>query len=365
VQNKPRKRNLAYDLVGVELHPGPKNKGLSRSKRLAQSGRVKALSGPISTAYIEMLGDPLNSAPIPSGFMTWSDTVCCTPYVKGNTSIVADGLVFVVNPDACLSASGNTTGILDNFLTLNFFNNTTPGGVGSYAAANRGNCTSTVATNRVLASALKINISHAATAQSGTIAVARLNGIVSNGFLDGLTPQFYYSLPQAKIYTTEDGNATIQCNWLPSDASDFEFAKNSVYNNSEGIYNPYVIALSGFPANTRVFFDLVTQIEGQIGTNISGTEIGDEKAGPARQNPSYQPALIDEHSSPEQFMRRSAAIISDVSDKMQYSTEKPNEISDIVSKSYNLFDKIDAGISKAASLIEKANRFGLRVAKYL
>jgi hypothetical protein len=356
----PYKRKLAHNehLVGIESNPGPKRKSdevaiivnqplrkkqkthPNRQSRANATGFNKVLRneetglGPVSKSYIEMICDPLDSAPIRSGFMTWIDTLLESAYVKGTTTTTSDALVLMVNPDASLSGNSGAlaTNKLAAYLNIGQYNTNTSSfsSQTAYNAVNANSITSTINTNRVLASGMEVIISHAATQQSGIVTVTRFNGITGGTNLDVFTPTSAQALPQSAIYTTEGGSATIKVNWLPADATDFEFSNNNVYNNGEGLYNPYMITLSGFPTGTRVFYDLITHLEGESGVATLGGNVLDEKAGPAQQTPAINPALIDEHASPEKFMRASSSIISNSSQKMQYTVAKPNIISDIV-----------------------------------
>jgi hypothetical protein len=345
-------------LVCVELNPGPKrkadeiavivNKPHKRSKTghqnissrtgLSKEARELDGMGPVSKAYIMMLCDPIHAQPLCSGFMTWVKTLLASALIKGTTTTTNDGVVFFVNPDASLSNSTATSGIVANYLTITQFNGSTPGTPTGVPAANKASVLSTINTNRVLASGMELQISHAATAQSGVIGITRFNGLVTNTDLDAYTPSLLQALPQTSIFTTNGGNATINANWLPADATDFEFSNNGIFNNGEGIYNPYVVSLTGFPAGTRVFYEVLTHLEGETGGRI-GASVADEKAGPPAQGASFEPALIDEHPSPDTFMRKSSVILSEASDQMQYATDKVNHIEDIVnfvSKGYQM-----------------------------
>jgi hypothetical protein len=341
-------------LVCVELNPGPKRKAdevaLIVNKRrkthkknggqskASKTGLSKTLRqeefglGPVSKSYIEMLCDPIHSAPLASGFMTWVATVLQSAYVKGTLTLGNDGLILLVNPDASLSTNTGTvtSNFLNNYLTIEQINGSSLVSATAFPATNRANINAAINTNRVLASGLEIQISHAATAQSGVISVTRLNGLTGVNNLDVTGTSAYQSLPQSAIYTTQNGSATINVNWLPADATDFEFANNTVFNNGEGLLNPYLISLAGFPSGTRVFYEVMTHLEGETALQTTGGVALDEKAGPAAQSPSYEPALIDEHASADSFMRKSSQVLSVASQKMQYAPGESNIIEDIV-----------------------------------
>jgi len=370
----PYQRKLAHNehLVGIETNPGPKRKAdeiaivVNQAKHKKQKvGRVQSKRGatglpkilreneegigPVSRSYIEMLCDPINSEPLASGFMTWVGTVLQSAYVKGTFTLTADGCVIVVNPDASLSTNLNQTSILGNYMTNQQFSQSTPGTIYAYTAANQANIAAAINTNRVLASGIELEISHAATAQSGIISVTRLNGLTSSTSLDAILPGTLETLPQTAIYTTDAGNATIKCNWLPADATDFEFSNNTVYNNGEGILNPYVVTLSGFPTGTRVFYTLVTHLEGESGIKNAGSVIVDEKVGPSAQKPTFEPALIDEHPSADSFMRKSSDILSNASKKMEYAAGKTNQISDIVNSATKVYSALKSAYDSPLS----------------
>jgi hypothetical protein len=363
VDLKPvKKRKLAHNehLVGVELNPGPKTeidlriKGANNPKKGKKNGRQSrsgatglpreyrnsATFGPITKAYLEMLCDPLDSPPLRSGFMTWTPTQLCSAYVRGTLLTTSDGFIAMVNPDACLSSSAVTTNLLSDYFSFQqFTGNTLTTGCIYTGAPNRSAITTQLNSNRVCASGLEIIVAQPETATPGILGVVRLNGVSSIAALDAYGPNNYMGIPGIKIYTTVAGSATLKVNWLPSDSTDFEFSNNTTYDNGEGLFNPIIIFGTGFPTGTRVFYDAITHIEGQVGTNNSGmSQIAEEKAGPP--SPAFQPALVDEHSNPEQFMRRSNEILATASDKIQYSTDKPFQISDIISETSNLYDQV-------------------------
>jgi len=355
-------------LVGVELNPGPiiedisgstavilrsgtkgkkrkssavvasppkrqkKNNGNNRPRRNASQGIYRM--PPITTAYLRMLCDPVENGAVPAGFMTYSPTITQDPYLRQITTISGTDLRIIINPDASLSSSiSGVSNYLNNFVTVIQIGGT----VSAYAAVNRASIIANTTTNRTLACGIKLEVAHATTAQSGIIGLIRYNGMTSATSLDNVTPSQAVSLPYCRQYQTLAGTCTVKNNWLPSDATDFEFANNAVYNNGEGVYNPIEIVLTGFPTGTRVSFQVIAHLECQQGVNVSGGFITEEKTDFSGTSQAFQPALIDEHPSSDTFIRRSSEVISNVSSNVEWATSKVNEISDVIGKAAGLY----------------------------
>jgi len=326
----------------VQLQPAKQSQGKKKQKQKSRK-RPNGVSqiGPISTAYICQLTDPLRCPNMRSGFMTWTETILIEPYIRLTQLLSGtsqDGVVILVNPDASLSAGGAATAQLNNFCTLTTWNGSTQiGSATSLVAANRTNAITTVQTNRVNACGMEVVVSQPTTSNSGIITVSRLNGITSLSALDNQSPAFYQGLPQTRIYTTSGGNATVQVNWIPSDATDFEFAINAVNNNGEGVINPLIITLSGFPnLTTRYFLDLISHLEGQQGLLAAGADVVNEQAG----NAFLAPTLVDEHASIDVLMKQTRPIISHASSAMEYATTKVHQVADIVNTSKDIVSNL-------------------------
>lgn len=380
----PKRRRLQKNehLIGVEENPGPvlriddvsngsksvvlhttqqkkkKNKGLSlqaNNRQQQQRSNGGRQIGPITSAYMKMLCDPTDNPPVPSGFMTWTPTFMQSPYVKGTALISSDGYVFTVNPDASLSpANGNTANTyLGSYVTVaNYSGNVISGIAQSLYAANRQSILSGCRTNRVCAGGMKIVVEHPSTSQSGIISVTRLNGMSAATDLDPYYPAAYQVLPATEIYTTHGGTATVKVNWLPSDPTDFAFSKNDVYSNGEGVYNPVVIALSGFPAGSRIFYEVFTHLECQAGASILGSVVANslQAAG------TISAALIDEHPSPDAFLRKASALITHASRAVEYTAEKATLIDDVISRGTALWNGVGKIAGKAAGLYNTVGR---------
>jgi len=347
----------APPLVGIELNPGPiavqKKKKKSTALIVYDRQKVKNRTagkdlevGPLTVDYIKQVCDPFQYENMSSGFMTWTPTILQEPYTKYNYSMAAsaeDGFTIICNPDGSIGGSASATATLSNYVTLFRYNGITIGSTTAFKPTNYTNITSTISTNRVSATALKVIVAHAQTSTPGLITCGRLNGMLATAAsaLDAFTPIQFINLPGARVYTTEGGSATVMEIWLPSDATDFEFANNTVTNNGEGIFNPIYIAGSGFPPLTRVFLEVVTHLEGQAGNFSGGTGIQLQAAAATES----KPTLVDEHKSVDQLMRTARPIIASVAQKTQYTAEKSNEIGSFVTQA----------IAEAKSFYKAAN----------
>jgi len=360
------------------LPPIPSKKKQKQQQKRKNIQKAAALP-PATDGYVRALVDPQNNPPCKSGFMTYSPTLEVQPYTK-NSGILpgapivtpttfADGFTFTVNPDASLSsisAAPTATVIsqlMNNFLTVRYFAGSTMIINAAYPAVNQANCVNSIQSNRTNASGLEVIVAHATTATPGICGVTRLNGITTLTALDNYTPAMFMALPGSKTFTTVGGSATLKCNWLPSDATDFEFANNTVSNNGEGLYNPYVIWGTGFPAGnslvpnagSRIYWDLVTHLEGQGGIQVVGDIIPNQLAGGGDE--SKRPQLIDEHSGSDAFMRKTRDLISHASTQVEFATTKMSDLDDIISKGTYLYHQVGKGYKALNGFLENSKFF--------
>jgi len=340
---------VVHNPIIVQKSNTPKrNKNKKQQSQIYQPDNRRGM-GPITEAYIRMICDPVGSLPVPAGFLTWSPSVMQSPYNRGTFLLTNDGFVVTVNPDASLAPSAAVSSILSNYVTIGQYNGASITSQVGVPAVNASTILAGTTTNRTCASGIKLMIEHPSTSQSGIIGLTRMNGITALNSLDAPRPSDFQSYPQTQIFCTNGGSATVRLNWLPSDAGDFQFAKNTVYTNGEGILNPLVISGSGFPAGTRIFYEVFTHLECQAGQQVLGSLASNADLAAT----SVQPALVDEHPTADSFFRRAAPVINQASHAMAYAVDKANMIDDAINTAVKVYHTVSAGAAKVYAVANK------------